>query len=405
MTKTRFSELTAVCGKCFPTFVYRHSLSSDSDGSCILSQDELKSILDRYTVPEDRQLPVLEALARANSVPELVELSLTAARVWVRALADGSAGELDRPEPLCLDGFDRSAFGFIFAMLLAKEGGLAMRARGIPEEFWVNTPEEPAKRALSGYLKNGEFRFADYQWDVNYFGCGIFRFGRFLFIPYRWEEGPLVFTSKAARDCGRKQEVRVLWSSGTRVRSDGGIDGVNGIHDPLSFTTEFRETADFYEGNPVTEEGLITGNKVRLGKSKWTPVLKENDPVLALHIPDGPGYDPEHLHESCAMARDFFDRYYPELCFRAIQSESWLFDPLVSELLGPERRITRVRNEFRCYPTGAGDDMSIWEIFHTSSRDIGTYPADTTLRRLTIEALKSGRRLHCTGAFMLKEEI
>ncbi|GEM_PF-2436082 len=427
MTKDRFSELTGVCGKCFPSFIYEHSLPGDGEGSCVLSETELKNVLDCHSVPEDRQLPVLEALVHINAIPELVELSLCAARVWVRALADGTAGELDQPKPSCLNSFDRSFFGFIFSQLLAKEGRLAMKARAIPETYWKDIPEEPTRRAIRKYLKNGIFLFSDYQWDVNYFGCGIFLLGRFLFIPYRWEEGPLVFKSDmrfsgrgdavcadtyctGRGDAGNseisvKPKVKVLWKSGTRVRTDGQIDGVNRISDPRSFVTKFTETDGFYEGDRVSETGLITRKTEHLDKALWTPALKENDPILALHIPDGPGYDPEHLHESCRMARDFFDRYYPELGFKAIQSESWLFDPLVSELLGPNRRITRVRNEFHCYPTEAGDSMSICEIFHTSSHIIDTYPLDTTLQRLTVEALRSGKRLHCTSAFMLKEEI
>ena len=182
------------------------------------------------------------------------------------------------------------------------------------------------------------------------------------------------------------------------------IDFVNGITDPEAFTTVFRENETKVTGNPVRPDGYILKDPVTLDKTQWEKVLGEGDYLLALHIPGGEGYTPERVRRSCLMALDFFDRYYPEYRYIGFWSESWLYDPGLAALLGPERNISRVSRQFYCYPTMEGDDMARSEVLHDRNADYHDFRARTTLEKRLFAAWDRGERFHTTGMFLLREE-
>ncbi|HBD01697.1 MAG TPA: hypothetical protein DC053_23745, partial [Lachnoclostridium sp.] len=55
--------------------------------------------------------------------------------------------------------------------------------------------------------------------------------------------------------------------------------------------------------------------------------------LLALHVPSGPGYNPERLKNSMVLALDFYKTYFPELPVKGFWSESWLYDSRLSLVL------------------------------------------------------------------------
>lgn len=399
MTQERFAQLIAVTGNIGPEGLEKYIADLESDEKELLPRERLQYVLDLNHVPDDKQERILVALDEANAVPELVELAHIMAQDAVRSLIRNTANEFIQPKPVCLDGFAKDAFGFLFSQMLVLEGRKQLRKRGIPEKYDLDIPERMTRRAMGKYVATGDINFDDFPWDVNFFCCDIFLLDRFYFIPYMWQDTPEAWRNTETG------EVRALWKGGEQMRRDGQLNGVNGVTDPEAFTTVYEETEDTVTGNYVDPEGYILNQVLTLDKKKWKKVLREGDYLIALHIPGGEGYTPERVQRSCRMALDFFDKYYPEYHYIGFWSESWLYDPGLAKLLGPERNISRVQRQFYCYPTMEGNTMARSEVLHDPKADHHDIKPKTTLEKRMFAAWDRGELFHTTGMFLLREEV
>ena len=398
MTRERLEELLKVTGPIIPEAMDECVGDLETAETELLPRETLRQVLEENGVPGEKQAPLFAALDEANAVPELVELAHIMATDAVRGLVRCYAVEFIQPRPLCLTGFAREAYAFLYTQLCVITGRKALRARGIPETYDADIPERMTRKQLAKYVKTGDISFDDYPWDMNFYCCQIFLMDRFYFIPYRWGGPPDAWRN---RETG---EIRTLWAGGVRVRRDGQLDGVNGVTDPEAFTTVREENRETIRANPVSPEGRILPETVTLNRREWMKVLGDDDFLLALHIPGGEGYTPERVKHSCSLALDFWDRYYPEYRYKGFWSESWLFDPGLKEILGPERNIIRVQRLFHCYPTEEGDSMIRLEVLGDAEADYRTREPRNSLERGMFEVWKRGDRFHTTGAFLLRTE-
>ena len=399
MTGERLDRLLRVTGNLIPEAMEEHIADLEAEAMELLPRETLLQVLEENRVPGDRQQPLLEALEAANRVPELVELAQIMAQDAVRALVRCHAAEFVQPRPDCLTGFAREAYAFLYTQLCVLEGRKALRKRGIPEAYDRDIPERMTRKQLKKYTETGDISFDDYSWDMNFYCCQIFFLDRFYFIPYRWGDTPTAWRN---RESG---EVTALWRDGDRVRRDGQLDGTNGVRDPEAFVTALEETESAVCGNRVLPEGRISAETVILDKADWQKVLKEDDFLLALHIPGGEGYTPERVKSSCEQALAFWERYYPEYDYKGIWSESWLYDPGLREILPPERNIIRVQKQFYCYPTEEGDRMIRLEVLGDEQADYVNRIPRNSLERGMFAVWKRGGRFHTTGMFLLREEV
>ncbi len=399
MTRERLERLLAVTGPIAPEGIEAFIGDLECGERELLPAEVLRRTLDENRVPEDGQARLLGALDAVNAVPELVELAHVMAQDAPRAQLRCEACEFRAPEPKCLTGFARDAFAFLYTQLCVVEGRKALRRRGVPEIYDRDIPERMTRKQLAKFAKTGDIRFDDYPWDMNFYCCSIFLLDRFYFIPYRWGDEP-----EAWRD-DQTGRVVALWRGGVKVRRDGQLDGVNGVFDAGAFKTMRVETPDSVTGNPVSPEGRIRPDPVTLDRSRWRRVLEAGDYLLALHIPGGAGYTPERVRRSCELALAFYDRYYPEYAYKGFWSESWLYDPALGDMLGPERNITRVQRQFYCYPTMEGDEMTRLEVLHDAHADYTRMQPRTTLEKLLFAAWDRGELRHTTGMFLLREEV
>ena len=199
MTKERLNELQRVTGKLVPEAMDEHIGDLESTETELLPREMLLTVLDENRVPEDRKLPLLDALDAVNAVPELVELAHIMARDAVRGLVRCHAVEFYQPEPKCLEGFAREAYAFLYTQLCVLEGRKALRKRGIPETYDRDIPERMTRKQLKKYTESGDISFDDYPWDMNFYCCQIFFLNRFYFIPYRWGDAPAAWRNPSTR--------------------------------------------------------------------------------------------------------------------------------------------------------------------------------------------------------------
>jgi len=112
--------------------------------------------------------------------------------------------------------------------------------------------------------------------------------------------------------------------------------------------------------------------------------LSKGDPIMEIHIPEGPALTPEACQDSIARARAFFAEYYPEYEYKCFTCHSWLLDDSLKELLSPDSNILRFQ-----------------ELFHIVQRD----PSDAILRYVFRWDAKRRTLNHCVSSSSFAEKV
>lgn len=368
------------------------------EGDRLMSDAFLQECASRGGLDKSQLESLAQALETIEEDRQLLQLSLALRDDVQRALILQRAYEFERPVPSCLEGFAKDAYSLLFALACLEQGLIKLQARGIPKEQYENVCWNMAVKQLKHFAETNDVVIDNYSWDMNFYGCGIFLMDRFYFIPFRWGEPPIY---------RRKSDGRVLalWPEGQMVRRDGQLNGVNGIHDKDAFTTTWLEDEQTITAYPVNPVGVIRQNTQTISKDEWIAALMQDDMCLAAHIPGGAGYTPERWKHSMIMARSFFDKWFPEIRTKGFWSESWLYDPSLYRLLPPEGHIMSVQQQFYNFPTMEGENMAKLEVFGAEDADLDKAVIETSLQRKMLDSLKKGEHYHCTGMFVLYEEL
>ena len=171
-------------------------------------------------------------------------------------------------------------------------------------------------------------------------------------------------------------------------------DGVNiGTH---TWVATLVETDDAIIGTPFSPRGKALRQMVRLPRDAWDLVLKQGDDVVDVHIPSEGAMTIAALHDAHRQAAKFFDLYYPDRPFAVYACDSWLFSPLLEEILGPDSNIVRWHHEGYLVPDDSvGEDLL--ELAQTTH--------DSRLRRALRARLAEGKPLSCGRYLYLRRDL
>lgn len=74
--------------------------------------------------------------------------------------------------------------------------------------------------------------------------------------------------------------------------------------------------------------------------------LKEGDPVLEIHIPQGEPMHMEDVHAAYRQAKEFFSLYFPDFGYKYFTCGSWLLDHHMKDFLRESSNILKFGKEF-----------------------------------------------------------
>lgn len=115
--------------------------------------------------------------------------------------------------------------------------------------------------------------------------------------------------------------------------------------------------------------------------------------VLNVHIPrTGTPLFPEECQKSYIRAAAFFENEVGKDCF--IVCDSWLLNPEHRNILPEKSNIRRFMEQFEIINHGIyRDNRELWRLFDTKEQNPERLPANSTVRRIYINHLKSGGRV------------
>lgn len=399
-------------------FVEAYSLYEPDEETKLMPRESYESLLSPYNLSKERK----EYLDRALDAIEKDEkvLSFSKFFVWDMCSVRNKYDISNYTElvPKCLGEYN-DAYAFLVLLACVPVAEKEMIRRGIPREYYEDIPHRMLREQMPRYIEKGLIDVEDMPWRMNFYTLTIYLLDRFLFIPYIFGDPFDLYRSK------KTGEVIGLYKAGYTVDSEGQVvteesaKGTEGKDKPGTgyeyakrvakvrdaFKTTITETESEITGYYANPCGFVENRLVTLDKSEFERVLKNDDWLIALHIPAGEGYTPERMRASMKLAVDFYEKYYPELDIKGFWSESWLYDKRLSFMIGKGKNITNVQENLFCYTGGWDGEMNYIHLYRTMDAKLSECQCNTTLQKNARQFLLDGHRFCSTGMVFLKEEL
>lgn len=148
------------------------------------------------------------------------------------------------------------------------------------------------------------------------------------------------------------------------------------------FVRENMESYGFYGFN----RGFWTTRQVscklfRIGQLEYEFTVKNNEPIVSLHIPTDADLRPVILRPSIREGLAELFRLFPEYADKRIYCHTWLLSPLLKDMLPPTSNILRFQELFDMEPEGIpGNDVLLW-VFKNPKLPKADLPENTSLQR------------------------
>ena len=172
-----------------------------------------------------------------------------------------------------------------------------------------------------------------------------------------------------------------------------------------SFATEFSEDEENFYGyacvNNVTEK-----EKKTYPKAAWECVARPGDYCLGMHIPTKADVSTEATMHACRVALKMVHERFPEYGVgNAVFCASWLLNPRLKEIQGPQSRITQFEECFVKYPNKDTTGGAVFSfVFVRKPADLHDLQEDTSLQRKLKKLYLDGDCIHTySGAIFVEE--
>lgn len=375
-------------------------LYQTKDSAYFIGRNFLEEIFHKFNTPSKQQKIIINAIEAIEKDEILFYFSKFL--VWDMCSARNRC-DVDNYTallPVCMSEY-KEFYSFLLLLACVVPSMTMLKERGVPEQYYKDIPFQPMKSQMEKLITSGDTTVSDFPWDMNFYTCSIFLFDRFLFIPYKFEDA---FTMVRNR---KTKKVIALRDAGEEFRRDGQRNGINQVFDEEGkFLSQWSEDSQEITANPINPMGYVEKDVITIAKSDWDTALSKGDTVLAVHVPSGPGYNPERLKNSMTLALDFYQEYFPEINIKGFWSESWLYDSRLSLVLDNETsNIIKVQRQFYLYPINEGDGMLRYEAFGDWKADPTKVELKTTLQKATAAYMNTGARFNTLSMIVLKEEV
>ncbi|MBP1756406.1 MAG: hypothetical protein H6Q59_2804 [Firmicutes bacterium] len=358
----------------------------------------LQEVFERFNLPTEKQMLITDAVEMIESDPKLFHFSKFL--VWDMCSARNrcDVDNYKNMTPICMTEH-KELYSLLLLLACVVPSMELLKSRGVPENHYINIPFQPMKPQLEK-LVHGDVTVSDFPWDMNFYTCSIFLMDRFLFIPCRFGDP---FTMYRNKDTNK---VIALRHAGEEFRRDGQRNGINDVYDSEgSFSSLWQESDGEISANPINPMGFVERDLITISKREWEVALSPGDTLLAVHVPSGPGYNPERLRNSMLLSLEFYRTYFPELNIKGFWSESWLYDSRLSLVLDNDTsNIIKVQRQFYLYPIEEGDGMLRYEAFGDWKADPKEVELKTSLQKAAADYMSTGARFNTLSMIVLKEE-
>lgn len=322
--------------------------------------------------------------------------------LWVKTAAfyakDKSVTDARRVPVPKADGTQITALLPLYILLPQIPVGIASyRRRGFSEEEIADLVKAYANgiRIVADQTGMPGINWLYYYWLTLYVKAMIFNTDGLQF-ELRYAPNAAIYLKH--KESG---EIAMMATAGTFHRTGIQPLGSAGFADEEgSFKVDFSEDDQSYCGHAVIDSRIQT-EKTVYPKAQWDCILRPNDQCLSLHIPKKADISPENMERAIASARKIVKERYPEFAGTSVFGSSWILDPQLVELLGPESKISKLVNMFYKYPQKSGGTGVFGYVFPKNYESLATLPEDTSLQRKLKQHYLDGKFIYDYAGFIL----
>lgn len=214
-----------------------------------------------------------------------------------------------------------------------------------------------------------------YNWDINYTKVRIFETDGLQFELRTLPDAVVYIQNKTTGQVIPVMNQGVVHRTGIQMLGSEGFEDEEG-----AFQVQFREDEEAFYGHGVFDSRVDLEEKT-FPKSQWQSYLRPGQECLSMHIPAGTNITPEAVAGFIKTGRDMTRRHFPEHKGMSIYCSSWIMDPQLVEMLGPDAKITAFSNLFVKYPQKVDGNGVFLFVFSRKPEDLNELEENTSLQR------------------------
>jgi len=290
-------------------------------------------------------------------------------------------------------------FYLLIALAMAPRVASLHQKMGVPADITRDTCSQVACFASNYHgMTNGLLGIPLQQmsWLRNYPTGQLFRIGRFEYRIKPFSGKVEVYRHKQTK------RTMALALDGMRYTAAGLVAADD---DNTAWTATLQHTANTVVGCPILPQGIATQQQMELPLNEWQMVLRQDDLMLDLHIPEGGSMNLANCADSLRRAAAFFRQFFPEQPVQAICSASWIFNTQLQDFKMSSDNLARFQRELYIFPRKSGSQDGLWFIFLQDPLDLATAPRRTSLQRAVADSILSGNTWRSAGMFLLIDDL
>lgn len=182
--------------------------------------------------------------------------------------------------------------------------------------------------------------------------------------------------------------------------------GAKNFEDPEgSFEANFSEDEQNYYGHACINHVTDKEKKV-YPKTQWECVARPGDYCLGMHIPAKADVSTEATMRACEDAIELARQRFPEYnVTSAVYCSSWLLNPRLKEIQGPQSKIAQFQDCFVKYPNRDMNATAVFSfVFARKPENLEDLEEDTSLQRKLKKIYLDGDCIHVYSGVIFVEE-
>jgi len=227
-----------------------------------------------------------------------------------------------------------------------------------------------------------------YNWVMNFTKARIFRTDGLQFELRQVPDSVVYIKNKTSGEVLPLMNNKMIHCTGVQILGSEGYEDEEG-----AFQAQFREDADAFYGHACVDSKVEMAAKT-FPKTQWEAYLRPGEDCLSIHIPRGTDICAQAMERYIKTAREMVKRGYPEHKGTAIFGSSWILDPKLAELLGPDSKITCLLNMFLKYPQKSNGNSVFSFVFDGKPENLEDLEETTSLHRKLKKLYLDGECIH-----------
>lgn len=375
--------------------IYKRSVSNSEPACDLALIDTLEA---QYGIFGEFYDLVRDTAAQINEDP--------AVSLWVKvtsryALEGDAEQAFEIPAPV-LNGNPKNDLLLLYVLLPQIPGSIE-NYKG--KEFGPEVMEDVLEaykislRILQGRMGRPCIDKAHYNWLLLFTKALIFKTEGFQFERNKLPKMAIWLRNRNSGQFVPVMTGGIFHASGVQRVGSLGYTDEKGAFEPV-----FSEDAENYYGHGAFDN-VVDAQSRTFSKQEWECVARPGDNCLCIHIPRGADISREATLGACQSAMRIVRERFSEHACCLVFCNSWLLNPTLKQLQGPDSRITQFMECFSKYPNRDPAGKAVFGfVFGKQYGDPAQLPEDTSLQRKLKKLYLDGGCLHSySGAIYVEE--